>query len=325
MARTRARGLVRGIDPRAGQQRVRTLLEHGSCLAAPLYRRTPTASTRTWNGSSRRACSRCRSHRSAIVRSPAASSTGSAAASPNELRCGTGPACRHSSAGARGSGTSSSTPSPEFECPASRPFGPRCPPSPRKDSRRPWHETNTRLADVLLVLGWTGLRWSEARAVRVEDLTRVPTPGLLTRRAAPEGVGLKSTKGRRSRRVPLADRVLPLVLDMAENKQAGRPPLHHHRWRPAPPNRSASSRELGRDQSRTPHPRPSPHRGLPLAGPRGGPGDRAGVDGSRVDRDHEPVPALLGTSAHRSGLERLNLPRGAAGGTSAPSLRELQP
>ena len=84
-----------------------------------------------------------------------------------------------------------------------------------------WHEMNARLADVLLVLGWTGLRWSEARAVRVEDLARVPTPGLLIRRAAPEGVGLKSTKGRRSRRVPLADRVLPLVLGMAENKRAG--------------------------------------------------------------------------------------------------------
>ncbi len=83
-----------------------------------------------------------------------------------------------------------------------------------------WHETNARLADMFLVLGWNGLRRSEARAVRVEDLTRVPTPGLLIRRAAPEGVGLKSTKGRRSRRVPLADRVLPLVLGMAENKRA---------------------------------------------------------------------------------------------------------
>ena len=29
---------------------------------------------------------------------------------------------------------------------------------------------------ILLVLGWTGLRWSEARAARVEDLVQVPTP-----------------------------------------------------------------------------------------------------------------------------------------------------
>ena len=39
----------------------------------------------------------------------------------------------------------------------------------------------------------------------------VPTPGLLVRRSAPEGVGTKATKGRRSRRVPLANRVLPIV------------------------------------------------------------------------------------------------------------------
>jgi integrase len=42
---------------------------------------------------------------------------------------------------------------------------------------RGWQERNPLLADVLLVLGWTGMRWSEARAVRVEDLMRVPPPG----------------------------------------------------------------------------------------------------------------------------------------------------
>lgn len=82
-----------------------------------------------------------------------------------------------------------------------------------------WKAENERLADILLIMGWTGLRWSEMRAVTVHDLIQVPTPGLLIRRAAPEGVGVKSTKGRRSRRVPLADRVLPIVLDLAEGRK----------------------------------------------------------------------------------------------------------
>ena len=84
-----------------------------------------------------------------------------------------------------------------------------------------WAEVDARLADILLVLGWTGLRWAEARAMTVADLMEVPTPGLLVRRSAPEGVGTKSTKGRRSRRVPLANRVLPIVRGLAEGKEPG--------------------------------------------------------------------------------------------------------
>jgi integrase len=30
-----------------------------------------------------------------------------------------------------------------------------------------WVEVDARLADILLVLGWTGLRWAEARALTV--------------------------------------------------------------------------------------------------------------------------------------------------------------
>jgi integrase len=86
-----------------------------------------------------------------------------------------------------------------------------------------WAEVDQRLADILLVLGWTGLRWAEAeaRALTVADLMEIPTPGLIVRRSAPEGVGKKSTKGRRSRRVPLANRVLPIVHALAEGKQPG--------------------------------------------------------------------------------------------------------
>ncbi len=84
-----------------------------------------------------------------------------------------------------------------------------------------WREHNPHLADVLLTLAWTGVRWGEARALVVEDVVEVPTPGLLIRRSAPEGIGTKSTKGRRSRRVPLANRVLPIVRGMLVAKDPG--------------------------------------------------------------------------------------------------------
>lgn len=84
-----------------------------------------------------------------------------------------------------------------------------------------WRAQDERLADILLVLGWTGLRWAEARSVTVGDVMEVPAAGLLVRRSAPEGVGTKSTKGRRSRRVPLANRVLPIVQALAADKKAG--------------------------------------------------------------------------------------------------------
>jgi integrase len=75
-----------------------------------------------------------------------------------------------------------------------------------------------RLADVLLIASWTGLRWSELREVRVRDFVHVPLPVLLVSRAAPEGVEAKVTKSGKSRRVPVADRVLPLVQACAAGK-----------------------------------------------------------------------------------------------------------
>lgn len=86
-----------------------------------------------------------------------------------------------------------------------------------------WRQQDERLADMLLVLGWTGLRWGEARAVKVADVMEIPTPGILVRRSQSEGIETKSTKGRRSRRVPLADRVLPIVESLAEGKRANDP------------------------------------------------------------------------------------------------------
>lgn len=69
-----------------------------------------------------------------------------------------------------------------------------------------------RMADVVLVLGWTGLRWGEARALRVGDVMREQgSAALMVRSSHSEGMREKSTKGGRSRRVPVADRVLPII------------------------------------------------------------------------------------------------------------------
>jgi integrase len=187
-----------------------------------------------------------------------------------------------------------------------------------------WQRQNARLADVLLVLGWTGMRWSEARAVRVEDLMQVPTPGLLIRRAAPEGVGVKSTKGRRSRRVPIANRVLPLVSDLAAGKEPG--DLLFTTTGGAQLHRTATLRAL--DWPRTSYGRrihDLRHTAACLWLARG-------VDPGTVQAwmGHESIATtnlylhFLGTGAHRVGLERLNRPRGAAGGPSGNHSEGLQ-
>lgn len=77
-----------------------------------------------------------------------------------------------------------------------------------------------RLADLLLVAAWTGLRWSELREVRVRDFVRVPLPILVVSRAAPEGGPAKGTKSGKTRRVPVADRVLAIVEDLAQGRGA---------------------------------------------------------------------------------------------------------
>lgn len=79
-------------------------------------------------------------------------------------------------------------------------------------------QADARLADVLLVAGWTGLRWSELREVRARDFVEVPLPVLLVSRAAPEGVDVKSTKSGRARRMPVSDRVLPIVREFRADR-----------------------------------------------------------------------------------------------------------
>lgn len=82
---------------------------------------------------------------------------------------------------------------------------------------------SARLAEILLIDAWTGLRWSELRALRVRDFVEVPLPVLVVQVAEPEGVAVKVTKSRKSRRVPVADRVLPMVRRMATDREPDSP------------------------------------------------------------------------------------------------------
>ena len=50
------------------------------------------------------------------------------------------------------------------------------------------------------------------------DFVEVPTPGLMIRRNQPEGIERKRPKSGRSRRVPLANRVLSIVRDLARDR-----------------------------------------------------------------------------------------------------------
>ena len=177
-----------------------------------------------------------------------------------------------------------------------------------------WSAISPHLADLMLVLAWTGLRWAEARAMRVEDVMQVPTPGLLVRRSQPEGHAIKGTKGRRSRRVPLANRVLPIVQHLSEGKHQR--DLLFTTERGAQLHRSAVLRSLKwptTGQGRRVHDLRHTAACLWLS---------RGVDPGTVQAwmGHESIATtnrylhFLGTGADRAGLERLNTPSGGTRG-----------
>lgn len=82
-------------------------------------------------------------------------------------------------------------------------------------------DSSSTLAAVVLILGWTGLRWGEVRSMRVADVQMHPTPALRVSRSHPERASEKVTKSGKARRVPLSDAALPFVLRFAEGKRAG--------------------------------------------------------------------------------------------------------
>lgn len=80
-------------------------------------------------------------------------------------------------------------------------------------------EASEVYADLVHVLGRTGIRWGEARAMLVRDFVEVPMPMLHVVRNQPEGITeAKTPKSGKGRRVPLPDALLPAIRRFAEGK-----------------------------------------------------------------------------------------------------------
>lgn len=96
-----------------------------------------------------------------------------------------------------------------------------------------WKQLNPTNAEIARFLALTGLRWSEARALRTGDISLVPYPAVTVQRAQPEGVDIKTTKSNRIRRVPLANEILPWIKTLQAHKNPSDtllPPMHRHRF-----------------------------------------------------------------------------------------------
>ena len=84
-------------------------------------------------------------------------------------------------------------------------------------------EISVKLSDfdaaVVKVLAYTGMRWGEARALRVGDVKLdVLPPHVQIKRSHPEGSPEKAPKSGRMRVVPLSDKLIPIVTRFLEHK-----------------------------------------------------------------------------------------------------------
>ena len=101
-----------------------------------------------------------------------------------------------------------------------------------EDRFRVWSALNADAAEVVRFLALTALRWSEARALLVSDVSLVPYPSVLVQRARPEGTAVKTTKNTQHRRVPLAAPVVPYVRARMVGRSGSDlllPPMHRGR------------------------------------------------------------------------------------------------
>lgn len=77
-------------------------------------------------------------------------------------------------------------------------------------------ETN---ADIVLVLGLTGLRWGELCALRVRDVQELPYAAVRPSRSKSDGAPLRNvTKGGQPRTVPLSDDVAEIVFPLIDGR-----------------------------------------------------------------------------------------------------------
>lgn len=83
---------------------------------------------------------------------------------------------------------------------------------------------NQTMADIILVLAWTGVRWGEGRALRVSDIQRGPdgsVKSIRVRRSHSENGKPKTTKGRLARTVPVVAVAAPALERLIEGKSSG--------------------------------------------------------------------------------------------------------
>ncbi|HAN25208.1 MAG: site-specific integrase [Microbacterium sp.] len=74
-------------------------------------------------------------------------------------------------------------------------------------------------ADILLVLGLTGLRWGELSALRVRDVQELPYPALRPSRSKSDGAPLRTiTKGGQPRTVPMSEDVAAMVFLLIDGR-----------------------------------------------------------------------------------------------------------
>jgi len=104
--------------------------------------------------------------------------------------------------------------------------------------------TSKSNADILLVLGLTGIRWGELSALRVRDVQQLPYPALRVSRSKPDGQPVRTvTKGGSARTVPLPSEVWDIVQPLLD---AGKPDA------PLFPSATGSNRS-GRNWTRDSH------------------------------------------------------------------------
>ncbi|WP_285363202.1 site-specific integrase [Microbacterium sp. LMC-P-041] len=84
--------------------------------------------------------------------------------------------------------------------------------------------TSKTNADILLVLGLTGIRWGELSALRVRDVQQLPYPAFRVSRSKPDGQPVRTTtKGGGARTVPLADEVWEIVQPLLDGRKPDEP------------------------------------------------------------------------------------------------------
>lgn len=146
--------------------------------------------------------------------------------------------------------------------------------------------TSKRLADIMLVLGLTGIRWGELAALRVRDVQELPYPALRVVRSKPDGQPVRNvTKG--ASREPY--------------RSPTTPQRSFFRWSPVGCLTNSCSRQplegsvrtkissampTGRSTVGSPDSRPPPQRGDDLAQRRRGPEDGADLAGSLDGEAH---------------------------------------